>query len=148
MTVGKNMTTSFNFIEIGDALRLADGVEKVNLAPGLSFKSAGRNRRDVVVTDVTKNDAGLVVSIEVEGQDGVTVISADDDVDIEFLSYANILPDSDYITWAYDHVQHLAMRTGHPANNVWLYNGKQYSAADLRDIIGDARIHTLVLRDQ
>jgi hypothetical protein len=46
------------------------------------------------------------------------------------------LPDADYIAWTdYERVEHVAIRYGHPANNVWSVNGETISTAQLRELI-------------
>jgi hypothetical protein len=52
--------------------------------------------------------------------------------------------DADYIAWTdYDRVENVAIRSGHPANNVWKVNGKAMDAVQLRALIGHARVFAL-----
>jgi hypothetical protein len=144
------MTTAENYLQDGDIVTILRDVERITIAPGVSYSNSGKKMGTGPVTVVAGDPSkGTVSRFAVDLVDETKIFdAADKSFEFTVERYANILPDADYITWAYDHAQHVAFRTGHPANGAWIYNGKQMGAQALQEIIGDSRIHVLVLRDQ
>lgn len=89
-----------------------------------------------VVVDVlnVQQLSGFIVIVATDGR----IFSAAD-YHAEVVSYAEGLPNASYIAWGdEDHNEQVAVRYGHPANNVWSYAEKTrlISSDQLREIIG------------
>lgn len=58
-------------------------------------------------------------------------------------------PSVRFVAWRdNDHAEHVALRTGHPANEVWQWNGRNHLAEDLAQQLGWVKVVELTFADE
>lgn len=62
----------------------------------------------------------------------------------DMLTPVKSLPDAQFIAWvAFDRSEQVAIRSGHPANRVWIWNSIQHSEDYMLELIGTAPVVAL-----
>lgn len=114
--------TAFKDLRVGDTVELS--------LPHLEGGPSHRIMIDAVGEIVESPDSVLRASRTITGQR--FTFAEVNGWEAVALSYAGGLPNAPAIMWTDEyHLEHIASRTGHPANGVWIYNGVQIGSEEL-----------------
>lgn len=132
------VATNFEYLRAGDVVRLTepncDDVPKDMTVTIKLVSDSRRHGRNITVDHITVDDEDVADDVYYES-DGYTV---------EVISYADGLPDAEYIAWtSRDSEKHVALRL---PNGTWMFDGFFNTHPSMVAVIDGAEVRPLVER--